>query len=179
MFESLAAIAIASISDRVRGSGETFFVSSAVWGALLFVTSLYVAFGYWMPLVALGYLLGEIAGWGHVLGSALSKDVLENRTPSSWQIGFLKTNIFAALVVRGLIWAVPVALCAAAYDVRLAVAVFFGFLVSFVTAPYIARQFTKLRDDRTGGIVWQNWMRMEHIRGALCMLIILIMTKGA
>lgn len=175
----LIAVLTASASDRVRGSGDTFYMSSSLWGAVLFCAALYIATGELMQLVAIGYMVGELAGWGHVLGSVYSRRLLTDRKTSSWQIGILKTNMFLALVVRGLIWGVPVGLCGAAYGAWIGLSLFIAVSVSFVAAPYLARLHKRVREDREGGIEWQNWQRGENIRGALCILIILIMTKGA
>ena len=63
--------------------------------------------GWLTVAIVAGWVLGERPGWGAPIGQARGVPDPDRR-PEWWQVGPLRTHPWAALVVRGAMWGLPV-----------------------------------------------------------------------
>lgn len=108
--EILSVIAL-PILDRFRGGllvdGGTFLRHVRPWlwslsmGAVIAV-SLGLE-GYWFLLAVTGFQIGEQIGWGGPVSKILFGGASRTHW---WQFWFLKSNPWAALIVRGALWGI-------------------------------------------------------------------------
>lgn len=90
----------------------------------------------------------------------------------SWQINkTLKTKPKVAILVRGLIWALPISIVIWFISQPLAVLTLVVFPLAMLLSLVLSKNlFKKVDPTHEGGIAWQQWQRAEQIRGFLIML---------
>lgn len=162
-----------SIGDRIRGSGEIYFISTGLVGAAFFVACIGFLVSlspHFVILLFLAYLWGESYGWGHPFTLYLTGDS-QGQEYEGWQINkTLKTKPKVAIFVRGLIWSLPIAAVLWFISPPLAFLTLFVFPFSMLSSLVIAKNlFKKVDPTHEGGIAWQQWQRAEQIRGFLVM----------
>lgn len=190
MIEALAII-FNAVGDRIRGgllnkwklpagvTGGIIFTALLMWvanipydTALLYMRSNYwlvPSFEVWlMPLVFIGYLIGESWSWGVPLGAYLREEPMKNdpKFPHWWQKGVLRESAELALVVRGAMWGTMIAIPLYFYDVYLALSVIIAYTCGMLAAPMISRHYWPEKDAHT------QWSYAEYIRGGYVMAVI-------
>lgn len=142
--------------DRVRGAGNDLMMFGRFVGLLGMGNSVSIILGLHgletLIVIALMFA-GGTAGWGIPLGAAFDGREMK---PSDgkyhrWQVGFLRKNVFAAMVARGIIWGS----CLAVFSWKAGLA--YG--IAFAAAPYLARIIPISRGNA--------WQLMEFGRGIL------------
>lgn len=159
MIEALL-VALAGFADRVRGGWQPLSRVPSIIGTLVYGWILAHLLGHGWDVLTLPFLvlfrIGESFGWGTPLANALG----ERRTAwESWQIGPLRDNSWAALIVRGAMWGGPVALLGVV-DPDI-----FVMLPAFVVAmPLAPALIVRYNHGRPSGHLWGA---MEVSRGII------------
>jgi hypothetical protein len=164
-----------AFADRIRGTGDVWkdpwgnMRNGEVPGALIVGVIFTVLFGapWWAVLVfALAWKIGESIGWSDIMGAPARgtlKMLPENI--ETWQVGILGTNWWAAAIVRGAIWGLPMALATYLFVPLLAKHIFLAYVIGFVASPLIAMKLKK---------GWDSWVLAEWIRGGLTIALIVL-----
>lgn len=138
-------------------------VYSTLVGLMLTHDPLFVA------LFAVAFFAGESTGWGCPLGHVLTGKY-NGCEYEWWQRGYLRTNPWAALVVRGFIWGLPVGVAGYFTGVDSAMAMPVIMAVSMTAAPALALFSLRWRPNLP------LWPMQEWVRGWMTGLLILIVT---
>lgn len=175
---NLLFVLLSTSFDRARGSQSYLTILPA------FLLAGYIGLNvpdlpWWGVLaIAMGYILGESTGWRHPIGSFLKKTPMPKTDLHWWQQGKLfKTNILAALILRGCLWGLPPAIVCIVFGIS--PIPFLLFPISFVGSLYITRAFFekdrpekslftiaeyKIRNKDFADLLWS---RMEYVRGLM------------
>lgn len=169
-----AAIILGAASDRFRGAGGSRILSTDWYGAFIFSLALVIlmqqsgAVPLWaFAVIPAAYKLGECFGWGEPLKAFLARRPLRHEDLESWQVGILSRSAPIAVMARGAMWGLPIAIALMFINPLFAIASLVSFTLAFILAPIIAREV-----GEPG-----QWALMEEIRGAIVMLGIIILTQ--
>jgi hypothetical protein len=162
----LAAIPILAALDRLRGSDVG--IGKTPEALLYGLTTALLLFGIepWQPGIVAAFLVlfwaGSAPGWGQPIGWLI--DGRKSGEYEFWQKGPLQNYVHLAVIVRGLIWALPVA--PLYYLDHRVIAFLIAMPLAFYGAALIAKALLK----------WtiHAWEAHEWIRGALLGLIIIL-----
>jgi len=164
MYEPLL-IVLSGLLDRIRGDAFHFYgrvVDKLLYGWVIAALFQH-PFDLFTPAIMLAFVLGSSPGWGDTMGAIMEDRDLKPETVARdhfWQVGVLRTNKWAAAVVRGALWGLPIALLGW-FDPVLywAVPIYtVAYLVSLVLASYIKKdswsQAEVIRGLIAGSLVW-------------------------
>ena len=175
-------IALAGYLDRMRGS-DYDVLPEIVWKGkeignsewkILYGWVVAALFGHafsWLtiPIIIL-FAIGEAWGWGEPIGAALTGKPMNPDKLEWWQKGALKSDPWAALGVRGLMWGAPVALLS--FWEPLLMSLPFIFMITMPLGVLAAKHIPK-------STISEKWTYQEIIRGLLTGLLITgVMTNG-
>lgn len=159
------------IFDRVRGSEFNLFgnlrnnrtYEKAVLG---YITA--ASLGHWFDYLTLPLLIlvgiGMSLGWGEPLGAALNRRQMNIYNLEDWQIGITRSNVWAALTLRGIIWG-SFSLPLAYFDPMVAILVL-AYAIGFPLSAYVAR-------DASRYVGYEAWGLSEFLRSFFAGWIIL------
>ena len=170
----LAALVVAcAILDRLRGDERGFnrSLEKLVYGmALATIVALQaptIPFGAFAAL-AIAVAFGASPGWGEIYGAFLRSEPMRKEKIKWWQVGIFATNVYAAMALRGLIWAAPVLAVALytgfGYSIVLGTAVSFPVALILAKKLYVPKDYVETLERNDLKTAWQ---RSELIRGAL------------
>ncbi len=126
-----------------------------------------------MPLWVLGSLAGALAigcswGWGEIYGAFLRSVPMDQTKIKKWQVGIFATNVYAAMVLRGLMWAAPILGVAIytgfGYSIAIGSAVAFPLALIIAKKVYVPEDYVETEEQND---LKDAWQRSEYIRGAL------------
>lgn len=164
MTELFAVLLMAAL-DRWRGDGDDIvnrLIEKLLYGAATCAAATGTLLTPLLPLFMLAMLAGSSKGWGEPLGALIKRRDMDPAKLEGWQTwilpGLLRRSPIAAMIVRGLIWAVPF-LPLALIDADL-LAVPLAFAIAVPVAPYLFR----------------DWEIQEFARGGIAGLIIIHLT---
>ena len=165
-FEPLL-IVLAGLLDRVRGDGFHFFrrvVDKLLYGWIIAAIFQH-PFDWLTPAIAVAFAFGASPGWGDSMGAILEKREIyaDYDRNHFWQHGILRRNKWAAAVVRGALWGVPVALLG--YFDPLLVWAIPVYTIAFVGSLVLAARLDS-----------KQWEHAETIRGIMAGALIWLAT---
>lgn len=171
IFYSISFITIMSMLDRNRGT-KSLFVWPMGMVIGLFFTDDYMGIAF----ITLGFVAGESLGWGEAIGAYfVDRPMNQKDINKKWQVGLLKTNTHAALIVRGLLWAIPSGIGGylATGSTILIFVIFIPWFISLVLTKYFfmdSQDIIAVRIVRSRGL----FKHLEFIRGALMGVIMVV-----
>ena len=124
--------------------------------------------GWLTVVIVAGWVLGERPGWGAPIGQARGVPDPDRR-PEWWQVGPLRTHPWAALVVRGAMWGLPVL----AFTAPLSEAVWqpaAAMALAMPAAEMVAMRLHEPRWPRTWAGAWNEVWRGAILGSCLAML---------
>ena len=149
--------------DAARGGYFTSIRASiATWVYAAAVAFMLGATGWLFLAVMAAFRLGESFGWGCPLGAALFGNKMDPAEYEWWQRGPLRKDPWLALVARGAMWGLPVALLGYHYMLGI-------MTIAMVAAPAIVRQIHVRRPFKNA------WGAQEFVRGWIIGALLLIL----
>lgn len=167
-------ILLSGVMDRVRGSGVVHFGIGKATDQLLYGWLFAAILGYPFSLetifLTLSFVLGVSFGWANPTGGALRKD-WSSMNPDNfegargnqyewWQIGIMRTNPYIALIFRGLLWGLPIAVMGYIIGVNEALLALPAFMIAMPLAVFIAAYTPHWYGENT-------WEAQEFYRGLM------------
>jgi len=168
------------VADRLRGTyGSPASVAYAV--LLAFATvGLYPESLLLLGLYAVAYWAGELSGWGYPLGSVLRgyrdprKDDHRGKSPHGWQRGILRRDNYAAVLVRGAMWGLPVLIVSGVAHYWIGAQIIWWAVptmaLTMLVSALIAAQYAKARTLNEQDRMRRSqvgWPVAETLRGAM------------
>lgn len=168
MIINILLIAATTVLDRLRGQGKLpkglmQVCYGLAIGCYLHLDVLFVV------LFTLAFVAGISPGWGNPIGSYIAGRDMEPSKNEIWQYGIFEKNVFLAVVLRGMIWAAPIAILSIKYpEAKPAIP---AIIIAFPLAATIAKLLLK----RT----IKAWEYHELIRGFLVGLLVVLFKEQA
>ena len=169
----LTLIIACAVFDRLRGDKRGFnrFLEKVCYG----VCAATIAFiqAPTMPLWVLGALAAAVVlgcswGWGEIYGAFLRSEPMRPEKIKKWQVGIFATNVYAAMILRGLMWATPILGVAIytgfGYSIAIGSAIAFPLALIIAKKVYVPEDYVETEEQNDLKDAWQC---SEFIRGAL------------
>jgi len=155
---------LAGVADRIRGDGFGYNrnLEKLFYGWII-ATIAGVGLSVWTIPIAILFALGSTFGWGMPFGWYLfGRDPIHHNesTKEWWQVGSLWKHPFISLIVRGILWGLP--LLTVAYWVPVTYVIAGSIAVAFPLSAFISKHTV---DE-------SKWEVAETLRGFLCGVLI-------
>lgn len=137
-------VAAMGFLDRIRGDK---FLGNKTLKTLLYawtVTALLgISFTYMTIPFILAFWLGASIGWGEPYGATIDGRKMRHDRYEWWQVGPIKRSVRLAIIVRGLLWGLPISVLGVLAANPMIILAGVAYILAFPIALFTTRDWEK------------------------------------